>query len=108
LPPIESMKFVRAKMFRNELGQSEFNSIINDIVHGKYSNVFLSAFITGCTGKNLNTKEIGYLTEAMIETGNKLTWPQEIIADKHSIGGLPGNRTTLIVVPILASLGITI
>lgn len=30
------------------------------------------------------------------------------MADKHSVGGVAGNRTTMIVVPILASLGVTI
>ncbi|KKQ38397.1 MAG: hypothetical protein US55_C0007G0006 [Candidatus Levybacteria bacterium GW2011_GWC2_37_7] len=43
----------------------------------------------------------------MIETGEKLHF-KGIVADKHSIGGVPGNRTTLIVVPIVASAGFLI
>ena len=45
--------------------------------------------------------------EAMIEVGDRISWPYPIVADKHSVGGLPGNRTTMIVVPIVAACGLT-
>jgi len=44
----------------------------------------------------------------MIDSGSKLTWDEKIIMDKHSVGGLPGNRTTPIVVAIVAAAGLTI
>ena len=53
-------------------------------------------------------EEICFLTRAMIDAGNKLDWEMDIVADKHCVGGLPGNRTTMIVVPIIAALGIPI
>jgi thymidine phosphorylase len=48
------------------------------------------------------------LTQAMVAEGTRLRWPQQRVLDKHCIGGVPGNRTTLIVVPIVAALGLTI
>ena len=43
----------------------------------------------------------------MVEVGERLRWKDAMVVDKHSIGGLPGNRTTLIVVPIVAAYGLT-
>ena len=43
----------------------------------------------------------------MVEVGERLRWPAGIVVDKHCVGGLPGNRTTPIVVAIVASLGLT-
>jgi thymidine phosphorylase len=106
--PLHSMEHVRSKIYGNSLDQVAFDEIIHDIVDEKYSNVFLSSFVTACSGNNMSREEVCFLTKAMINSGNKISWGKDIIADKHCVGGLPGNRTTLIVVPIIASLGITI
>ncbi len=42
-----------------------------------------------------------------IDAGDRLSWNAGIVLDKHSVGGLPGNRTTPIIVPIIAALGLT-
>ena len=47
--------------------------------------------------------EIVYLTQAMLDAGDRLNWPYPIVVDKHCVGGLPGNRTTPIVVAIVAA-----
>lgn len=106
--PLHSIAHVRAKLYGNTLDQQAYTEIIRDITDEKYSNVFLSSFVSACSGNNMNMDEIRYLTRAMIEAGNHLYWGKGVIADKHCVGGLPGNRTTMIVVPIIASLGITI
>lgn len=108
LPPVTSIGLVRSKIYGNALNATEFHEIISDIVTGKYSNIHLSSFITACSLNNLTTEEIIYLTQAMIETGERLHWAQPMILDKHSIGGIPGNRTTPIVVPIVAAAGLII
>ncbi|UKJ06700.1 thymidine phosphorylase family protein [Solitalea lacus] len=108
LDPLESMTYVRSKLFGNALNQEALSAIISDVAEEKYSNIYLSSFVSACSGDNMNPEEICYLTKAMIETGNKLSWDERIIADKHCVGGIPGNRTSMIVVPIIASLGITI
>ncbi len=43
----------------------------------------------------------------MVHAGDRLSWNAGIVLDKHSVGGLPGNRTTPIIVPIIAALGLT-
>lgn len=107
-PPVLSMEYVRAKVFGQRLNKSQFTAILTDIIRGSYSNVETSAFITSCAGNGMSLEEITALTEAMVETGQQLHWNREVVMDKHCVGGLPGNRTTPIVVAILASAGLTI
>jgi len=68
----------------------------------------VAAFITACSSNNFSVKEITGLTKAMIFSGNRLHWNKKMVPDKHCVGGLPGNRTTPIVVSILAAAGLTI
>ncbi|MGE0562753.1 MAG: thymidine phosphorylase family protein [Flavobacteriales bacterium] len=107
LHPINSLGYVRSKIYGNRLSSSELKEIIQDIVHGNYSNIHLSAFITACAGRRMETEEIISLTEAMIASGQRLRWTGDMIVDKHCIGGLPGNRTTPIVVSIVTAFGLT-
>ncbi|PBQ30536.1 thymidine phosphorylase [Sphingobacteriaceae bacterium] len=106
--PVDSMKYVRGKMYGKKLSEINFKEILQDVVEGRYSNVELSAFITACAGDNLSLKEITFLTRAMVGSGRTLTWNSKIVADKHCVGGLPGNRTSPIVVAIVAAAGIKI
>jgi len=106
LEPIESLSFVRAKIYNQKLDYNSYKEIITDIVEGEYSNIHLSAFITACAGIRMDIDEITDLTKAMISSGSLLNWDSEIIVDKHCIGGLPGNRTTPLIVSILAAFGL--
>lgn len=108
LKHIDSLSYVRAKMYHKELTEQAFDEIISDIVAGRYSNIELAAFISACSGNNLSPNEIIGLTKAMINTGQKIKWNNSMIFDKHCVGGLPGNRTTPIVVSIVAAAGLTI
>lgn len=105
-PPVDSLAFVRRKIYGNELGAEELQGIVADIVAGRYMDVHLAAFITACANDRLDRHEIVYLTEAMVVAGQRLSWPHSRIVDKHSVGGLPGNRTTPIIVPIVAAHGL--
>lgn len=107
LHAIESLSYLRSKIYGNALSSDEMKDIVNDIVSGNYSNVHLSAFITACAGKRLSTQEIMYLTNAMISSGQRFEWERDVIVDKHCIGGLPGNRTTPIIVSIITAYGLT-
>lgn len=108
LKPVTSLRYVRSKIHGNEINAQAFQEIITDIVAGKYSNIQLASFITACGRNNLSIKEIIDLTRAMIQTGERLIWDYPIIMDKHSVGGIPGNRTTPIVVAIVAAAGLII
>jgi thymidine phosphorylase len=107
LDPIESLSHVRAKIYNQKLDFNAYNEIITDIIKGNYSNIHLSAFIAACAGDRMDTDEISDLTKAMIASGKQLNWNKEIVVDKHCIGGLPGNRTTPLVVAIVAAYGLT-
>ncbi len=108
LSSIDSFRHVRSKIYGNPLDQKSLTNIIQDIIKGRYAAVHLSAFITACAGDSLSTDEIISLTRAMVNAGDRLKWNREIIADKHCVGGLPGNRTTPIVVSIVAAAGLLI
>ena len=108
LHPIESLSKVRAKMYGKELDEASYNEIIKDVVAGHYSNIEIAGFVSACAGDNLTVKEMISLTKAMIATGKTMQWKKDIILDKHCVGGLPGNRTTPIVVSIVAAAGLTI
>ena len=108
LKPIESLAKVRAKMYKEVLNDKDFQDIIHDIVLGHYSNIEIAAFVSACAGNNLSVNEIAGLTKAMITSGRRIDWGKGMILDKHCVGGLPGNRTTPIVVSIVAAAGLII
>lgn len=105
-PAIESLSHVRSKLYGHQLGRAGMQEIIADIVGGRYSDIQLAAFVTACAGSRLDTKEVTYLTEAMVRAGQRLDWGHPVVVDKHCLGGLPGNRTTPIVVAIVAANGL--
>jgi thymidine phosphorylase len=98
---------VRSRIYGRELGGAALRAIISDVVDGKYSDIQLSSFITACAARPLDRREILALTRAMVDVGDRLSWRSDVVVDKHSVGGLPGNRTTPIIVPIVAALGLT-
>jgi thymidine phosphorylase len=101
------MGSVRARIFGEPLGGPALASIVEDVVAGRYSDVQLAAFITAGTALPFDDQETYALTAAMAEAGDRLDWEFDVI-DKHSVGGLPGNRTTPIVVAIAAAAGLKI
>jgi len=108
-PVIHSLSAVRKKIFGGSLTHDEIFSIISDISAHRYRDIEISSFLSVCVGDRLNLDEIISLTKAMVECGHKLSWPNhKAIYDKHCIGGLPGNRTTPIVVSIVSAAGLTI
>ena len=105
-PPVRSLGKVRAKIYGSHLSASDYREIVEDVVNGHISDVHLASFIAACAGERMEQDEIVSLTKAMIETGEKLKWGNPLVMDKHCVGGLPGNRTTLIVVPIITAFGL--
>lgn len=104
---VDSLAHVRSKIYGRELNKQQYCSVISDIVAGRFMDVQLAAFITASANNRMTADEIVYLTHAMVAAGQRLQWPGKFIVDKHSVGGLPGNRTTPIIVSIVAALGLT-
>ena len=105
--PVQSLSHVRSRIYGHRFNDNALHAIIRDIVDGNYSDIQISAFITACATHALDKAEVLGLTRAMVNAGDRLSWNADIVADKHSVGGLPGNRTTPIVVSIIAALGLT-
>jgi thymidine phosphorylase len=103
-----SVDLVRAKLGGKRLSREDFDAILTDVAARRYSRVELSMFVLGCALQKFDLSELTDYTVAMIATGEQLTFGDSIVADKHCIGGVPGNRTTMILVPILAELGLKI
>jgi thymidine phosphorylase len=107
-PPVESLSDLRTKIYGGRLNEPAMRAIVADISAGYYSDLQLAAFVTACAGNRLDVDETIALTRAMIAVGTRLSWPRPPVMDKHCVGGLPGNRTTLLMVPIVAAAGLTI
>lgn len=105
--PIESLSRLRARIFGHRFDETALRSILGDVVRGRYSDVELSSFVTACSTLPLDAPETIALTRAMVGVGERLSWQTTPILDKHSVGGLPGNRTTPIIVAIVAAHGLT-
>jgi thymidine phosphorylase len=106
--PPESVNRVRDKLAGRRMVRRDFDAILRDVAARRYSKVELTMFVLACALRRLDDDELIDFTRAMIDIGEQLKFRPERVADKHCVGGIPGNRTTMIVVPILASLGVTI
>jgi thymidine phosphorylase len=107
-PPLEAFAHVRAKMYGHRLDERAFDAIVREISAGWWPDIHISAFLTACAGSRLDVGEMIALTRAMVGAGERLSWGRALVADKHCVGGLPGNRTTPIVVAITAAHGLLI
>ncbi len=106
--PPASMNAVRRKIAGERLSQDDFHHIIDDITDKRYSKMEISAFLVASGQNDMDRDEILFLTRAMLESGERLNWNEPLVVDKHCIGGIPGNRTSMLVVPIVAAHGMLI
>ncbi|WP_461865807.1 AMP phosphorylase [Thermococcus sp.] len=104
----ESVRYIKKKMHGGKLRKVEIDAIIKDIVDRKLRDIEISSFVTSLEINGLDMDEIAALTIAMAETGDMLDIDRKPIMDVHSIGGVPGNKTNILVVPIVAAAGLTI
>ena len=102
-----ALQAIRNKLVGKKLSYNEIFAVMDAISHQRLSPILTTYFAASGYSKGFTNEEMYFLTKAMIETGEKLQF-KGIVADKHSIGGVPGTRTTLIVIPIVASAGFTI
>ncbi len=105
---LESILYIKQKLSGARLEYDKIKKIIRDVVDKKISNTELTAFVTALHTQGISIDEAANLSRAMAETGKRLRLKQKIICDKHSIGGIPGDKTSLVLVPIVAAAGLTI
>jgi AMP phosphorylase len=107
-PRPASLCYIKMMMDKQKLNEDQIKSIVRDIVDNHLSDIELSAYITSSYIHNMDSQETEWLTKAMIETGDKIHFDTHPVMDKHSIGGVPGNKVSLLVVPIVAAAGLLI
>lgn len=103
--PPSSIPALHRKIAGERLSCDDFRAIMHDIAEHRYSKIELTAFVVACNQGELDREEVYYLTDAMVSVGRKLDWREHPVVDKHCIGGIPGNRTSMLVVPIVAAHG---
>lgn len=99
----ESIEHIKEKLEGKELSTHAVNEIIEDIVDQKLSDIELSAYVSGVYSQGMSNREMRDLIEAMYKTGDVIEFDKHPIFDHHSIGGVPGNKITLLIVPIVAA-----
>jgi AMP phosphorylase len=104
----KSLDYIRKKLDGETLTQQEIETIVDDVLENNLSETEVTYFIAGAYNRGMNLKETTDLTKAIVDRGYKIKLNKKIILDKHCAGGVPGNRTTMIMVPIIAALGFTI
>lgn len=105
-PAVDSLASVRQRIYGHRLDQRALDEILRDVAMGRYTEVHLAAFLTASAALPLDENETADLTKAMVDVGERMRWDAAIVVDKHCVGGLPGNRTTPIVVAIVAANGL--
>lgn len=103
-----SLQFIKNKLKGRKLVYEEIEEIVRDVVDGNLNEIEIAAFVTALNNFGVDLDEAASLTLSMVKTGEKLNLNKEIICDKHSIGGAPGDKTSMLLVPIIASAGLTI
>lgn len=103
--PPPSIPALHRKISGERLGREDFRAIVRDIAGLRYSKIELTAFVVATNQGELDREEVYFLTDAMVAVGHRLDWHERPVVDKHCIGGIPGNRTSMLVVPIVAAHG---
>jgi len=106
--PPESLNYIKKKLNRMDLDGQEIRRIIKDVTAQRLSEIEMTAFVIGLHMHGLNLSEAKAMSEAMAATGDTLDLGKKPIFDKHSIGGCPGDKTTMLLVPIVAAAGLII
>ena len=104
--PPASMGALHRKIMGERMNQHDLRAIVQDIAQHQFSKIELSAFLVATNRDELDREEVYFLTQAMVEAGRRLDWHEAMVVDKHCIGGIPGNRTSMLVVPIVAAHGL--
>lgn len=106
---MEIIEIINKKRKNIELNEREIKFIIDGYVKGTICDYQMSALLMAICINGMSTSEINYLTKYMILSGKTIDTKSigKHVLDKHSTGGV-GDKTTLIVVPIVASLGVNV
>ena len=103
-----SIEYIKKKMEGRELTEKEMNTIMSELMQNRLSEAELASFITAMYIRGMTPNEVVGLTNSVVASGQTLQLGRHPICDKHCVGGVAGNRTTMVVVPIIAAAGLYI
>ncbi|WP_172327860.1 phosphonate metabolism protein/1,5-bisphosphokinase (PRPP-forming) PhnN [Mangrovicoccus sp. HB161399] len=104
-PSPESREVLRRKIGGGELSGADFELVIGDMVGGRYSQAELAGFLVSAAA-SLSTPEVVSLARSRAARTENVRWDAPVVVDKHSMGGIPGNRISPIIIPIVAAAGL--
>jgi AMP phosphorylase len=106
--PPESLAYIKSRLAGRILKPQEMKQIVRDVVDNKLSETEIAAFLVSLYNRSMSMEETAALSMAMVETGKHIKVTSKRIFDKHSIGGIPGDKTSMLLVPTVATAGLTI
>ncbi len=106
-PSPKSRGILQKKIRGAELDDDEMEAFVHDLVRGRFSASEISGFLVSAS-KNLSLGEVIALTRVRAKFAYRQNWQSDVVVDKHSMGGIPGNRITPIIIPIVAAYGLVI
>jgi AMP phosphorylase len=106
--PPESLRFIKRRLDGDRLEPDEIRQIISDVAEERLSNIEITAFVLSLYNHQMTMKEVAAMSASMAATGDTLELGKTKIYDKHSIGGVCGDKTSMVLVPVVAAAGLTI
>jgi len=106
---LRAVDIIINKRDNKKLSKEEIDFLINGYVDGSVTDYQMSAFTMAVFFNGMDDEEATYLTNAMLNSGDvlDLSGIAGVKVDKHSTGGV-GDKTSLVIGPLLASLGIKV
>jgi pyrimidine-nucleoside phosphorylase len=106
---MRAIDLIRKKRDSGEHSREEIDFLISGYTRGEIPDYQMSAWLMATWIRGLNGAEIAGLTEAMLHSGEVITFPElpGKKVDKHSTGGV-GDKTSLILAPIVAAGGVNV
>lgn len=105
VPKPKSVLLIQKKLNCERLSKDQIYSIISDIVKNALTEAEIAYFVSAVYKCGMSIEETINMTKSIFKTGEKLNLKNRLIVDKHSIGGIPG-RVTPILVSICAAAGL--
>lgn len=100
------LDLIKNKKLNKKHTFEELEFLIKSYVDNKVSDYQMTAWLMAVYFNGLSIEETSWLTKIMKDSGESLKFPADIIAvDKHSTGGV-GDKVSIILVPLLASLDV--
>ena len=106
---MDPIKTIKAKQNQSILSSKEIDFLVSSYSNNQIADEIMTEFLKAVKDNGMNMDETISLTKTMIDSGEKMDFSHlnSYVADKHSTGGV-GDKVSLILGPLMASLGITI